>query len=72
MVTTTADVCSGISADRVYPLPVFKTLAGLGDHALRTARRNGLKVTYAGRRGFVRGSDWLEYLATLAGGGDDD
>jgi len=53
MVSTTADVCFGISADRVYPLPIFKAIAGLGDHALRTARRNGLKVTYVGRRGNV-------------------
>ena len=37
-----------------YPLPLFKSITGLDNWALRQARRNGLRVVKVGRRHFVR------------------
>ncbi len=55
-----------IRADEVYTLPEFKARVGFkNDAALRSARRNGLKVLYAHRHGYVRGADWLDYLESL-------
>ncbi len=48
----------------LYPLPVFKTHTGLGDAALRAARRNGMRVLRVGGRGFILGSDFIEYVKT--------
>jgi hypothetical protein len=49
--------------DSIYPLEVFKTLTGLGDSALRTARRDfGLRVFYTGGRAYVSTNDFLAYL----------
>ena len=45
-----------------YPLPVFSRVTGLGKHALRAARRAGLRVLYIGNRAFVNGSDWLRFV----------
>ena len=53
-----------VEADVLYPLADFKARTGLGEFAMRTARRRGLKVTYAGNRGFVLGRDFLDYLTT--------
>lgn len=50
-----------IRPDSLYPLPLFKTMAGLGDWAMREARRRGLVVKKVGRRHFVKGSDWITY-----------
>lgn len=58
-----ADSLGEIAADRSYPLPTFQTLAGLSAWAMRMARRDGLKVRTVGRRKYVIGRDWLEYLA---------
>ena len=55
-------VNSEIAKDRAYSLDDFKTRNGLGDTGLRAARRAGLKVRYAHKRGFVLGADWIEYL----------
>ena len=51
-----------IEPEVLYPLEEFKTLAGLGNHAMRTARRNGLFVRRANNRSYVLGRDYLEYL----------
>lgn len=53
----------------LYTLPEIKRRSGLGEWALRTARRNGLRVIYTGGRAFVRGSDFIKYLDTLASEG---
>lgn len=51
-----------IEPDVVYPLPDFMARAGLGDAAMRTARKSGLAVKYAGGRGYVLGRDFIEWL----------
>lgn len=46
----------------LYPLPVFEEHSGLSKAAMRTARRNGLRVLRVGGRAFVLGSDFIEYV----------
>lgn len=53
-----------IESGTVYPLPNFQVRTGLKATALRSARRNGLKVRYLGGRGFVRGEDFLDFLSS--------
>ena len=60
---------SPITSGTVYPLSVFQERAGIGKHALRTLKRQGLRIIHPGGergRGFVRGSDFLELLDRLA------
>ena len=52
-----------ICRDRVYPLPVFRRLAGLGKHAFTQLRRQGLSVSKVGNRVFIRGEDFMAFLA---------
>jgi hypothetical protein len=56
-----------IATDQSYPLPVFMRLTGLSLWVMRQARRGGLKLRTVGRRKFVLGSDWAEYLAKQEG-----
>lgn len=53
-----------IEAGASYPLPVFQRLAGLSAWGLRKAKHAGLRVRTVGRRRYVLGSDWLEFLAS--------
>jgi len=46
-----------------YPLAEFERLTGFGRHAVRSAKRNGLKVRRAGNRTFVLGDDFIQFLA---------
>ena len=62
MATSTMETNTAIEATKLYPLPVFKKITGLGLWAMRTARRNGLRVRYVGGKAFVMGSDFLDYL----------
>ena len=57
---TTASGC--ISADQLYTLEEIRARLGLGLAALRTARRQGLKVRRIGRRGYVLGRDVMAYV----------
>lgn len=52
-----------------YTLAEVSGRSGLGTWALRTLRRNGLKVYRFGGRGFVRGADFI--AAILAADGED-
>ncbi len=52
-----------ICRDRAYPLPVFRRLAGIGKHAFAQLRRQGLSVSKVGNRVFIRGEDFLAFLA---------
>ena len=54
-----------IDTTAVYPLPVFMQRAGLSRWAFRQARRAGLKVKTVGRRRYVLGSDWHEFLSKM-------
>jgi hypothetical protein len=60
------DALGVILADATYPLPEFQKLTGLGEAALRKARRQGLTVTTIGRRRFVRGADFHEFIGARA------
>jgi len=55
-----------ISESVVYPLPVFEQLSGLGKHSMCQLRRQGLATTRLGNRVYVRGRDFIEFLATRA------
>lgn len=46
----------------LYPLEDLKARSGMGAVAMRTARRAGLVVKYAGGRGYVLGRDFIEYI----------
>jgi hypothetical protein len=61
---TTTPNLGVILADATYPLPEFKRLSGLGEAALRQARRQGLMVTAIGRRRFVRGADFHAFIGS--------
>jgi hypothetical protein len=55
-----------ILSEATYPLAEFQKLSGLGEAALRMARRHGLVITAIGRRRFVRGVDFSEFVGLLA------
>ena len=71
MATRSEDLAP-VRPDEVYPLELFERSQGLGRAALREARRKGLKVSYLHGRVFVRGVDWLDYLATEGKGTKDE
>ncbi len=52
----------------VYALPEFRRRTGLGEAAMRTARRCGLEVLEIGGRRFVRGIAWVRYCNAVAAG----
>ncbi|MCX7429194.1 MAG: hypothetical protein NTW96_26655 [Planctomycetia bacterium] len=55
-----------IEAGPVYTLAEVQQRLQLGSHALREARRAGLKVRRIGRRGYVLGRDLIEFIANAA------
>lgn len=55
-----------IDRDAAYSLREFSARAGLNAHALRAARRKGLRVVALGRKRYVLGSDWLRFLEQQA------
>jgi len=61
-----------IRAEDIYTLAEFQRRTGLKEWALRQARRSGLKVIYLHGRGFLRGSDWLDYLSKAADAAQTD
>jgi hypothetical protein len=56
-----------IRSDAAYSLPDFQRITGLGAKAIRKARREGLTVTRCGRRSYILGQSWINYLADKAG-----
>ena len=52
-----------VDAHAIYTLEEIRARLGLGKQAWRTARRQGLPVRRVGRRGYVRGSDVIDWLA---------
>jgi hypothetical protein len=59
-----------IRVDAAYSLDTFMKIVGFGRHAMRAARRAGLRVVYVQHRGFVLGRDFLAYLTAAAENGD--
>ena len=51
-----------VSVHEIYTLGELKSRLGLGDWALRKAKREGLKTARIGSRVFVTGESVLEYL----------
>lgn len=50
-----------------YLLEDFMKLVGLGRHAMREARRHGLRVLRAHGRAYVNADDWFDYLNRITG-----
>ncbi len=50
-----------VDANCVYTLDEVKSRLKLGVHALRRARRAGLKVKYVGRNGYILGRDLIAF-----------
>lgn len=53
-----------IRADEVYTLDAFMERTKCRRSTVDQARRNGLKLCQFGKRRFIRGADFLEYLGT--------
>lgn len=51
-----------IRADEAYTLTEFRKRTGLGSTAFRGARAAGLRVIALGRKRYVLGVDWIEFL----------
>jgi len=54
-------------ADGVYTLVEIQTRLRLGQHAMRQARRAGLRVRRIGRRAYVLGRDLMAFLESDGG-----
>lgn len=61
-----ADRC--ILPEALYTLAALSVRTGLGTFALRSARREGLRVFRVGGRAFVRGADFIEYVVKAGNG----
>lgn len=57
-----ATVEAVIRADEAYGIGTFRKITGMGDAALRAARKAGLPVRKVGTRSYIVGADWLDYL----------
>jgi hypothetical protein len=55
-----------VTADSLYTLSEIQDRLKLGQHAMRQARRAGLKVRRIGRRGFVLGRDVMAFVESAA------
>lgn len=53
---------SAIETGKIYPLQEFKRITGMGDQALRDARRTGLRVVYHSRTAYVSGEDFHRWI----------
>lgn len=56
------DTSGVIHSEEMYSLSEFRSRVGISDAALRTARREGLKVYYLHNRAFIYGKDWIDYV----------
>lgn len=64
--TLTRSTPAVIEAGCIYSVEEFRRRVGWGLHAMRTARRNGLRVIYTAGRCYVRGDDALAYFDRVA------
>lgn len=51
-----------IEPQTLYSLEEFKQVSGMGNWALRQARKAGLKMLKSGNRKFVKGQDFIDFL----------
>ena len=51
-----------IRPEILYHVDRVCQLIGWGKHTMRAARRNGLRVKYAGRRCYVHGRELIRYI----------
>lgn len=51
-----------IRDSEIYRLDEFKRRTGLGDFAFRQARADGLRTVAIGKKIFVRGCDFVEFV----------
>lgn len=64
MVTVTIETADGeIRPEVLYELALLKKRAGLGDGAIRTARKSGMRVIRRAGRNWILGSDFIRYLS---------
>ena len=59
---TPPNVPGAILSDALYRLDEAAARLGWGGHALRAARRRGLKIHRSGKRGYVTGRDLLSFI----------
>jgi hypothetical protein len=59
------EVPGQVSENEVYTLEELQQRLKLGQHALRMARRAGLKVRRIGRRGYVLGRDIMQFIESI-------
>ena len=57
---------AAIRDDEVYTISDFMLRTGLGVKSIRKAQREGLEVRRVGRRSYVAGKSWSEYLGKTA------
>ena len=55
-----------IQKNTIYPLGDFMGRVGMGEFAIRNARRAGLKVVRIGKKVFIRGEDFISFLDAQA------
>lgn len=58
------DISGAISAAEAYGMAEFKKRTGWAEHAIRSAKKKGLRVVHVGGRSFVRGADFIDFLAS--------
>ena len=56
-----------IEPQTLYALEEFKQVSGMGNWALRQARKAGLKMLKIGNRKFVKGQAFIEFLDSTNG-----
>ena len=59
---TSPETCGIIEPHILYRLSEAQQRLGWGAHAMRQARRRGLKVRYAGRNAYIIGRDIIEHI----------
>ena len=60
-----------IRADESYTVAEFKRRASLGDYAYGEARRAGLPIIKLGKKRYVLGRNWIEFLSKQPSEKDD-
>ena len=55
-----------ILPEALYPLPVFYATSGIRRTAVRELRRKGFTVLRCGKRAYVKGSDFIDWLTKSA------